>query len=115
MMNSAEILRAAAELPWTQDEMARDANGEFALWWESDAVCWCATGALAKVGLPLGGSVLDSPRIMFATAVLENVVGAAIPVWNDQPGRTHAEVKAAMIKAAEIIEADKATETADAA
>jgi hypothetical protein len=53
-MNTVELLKAARELvanpkTWTKGEMARDANGHPTGWGDSDAVCWCAMGAMAKV------------------------------------------------------------------
>lgn len=97
----AEILRKAAELPWLQFDMARDANNGFAAWWEKNAVRWCAFGAICKSGGAPSCS-MDAAR---AISALEVVIDGPIPQWNDTPGRTHEEVRAAMLKAAEQSEA----------
>jgi hypothetical protein len=106
-MTIAEILRGAAELlskpgAWTQGAWARQADGGKVLPKDSDAVCWCARGALWHVGGPLHG---------VAEAALEELLPAPaqkgrhrIAMWNDASERTAEEVCARLIEAAESLE-----------
>lgn len=50
-----------------------------------EANCWCLVGAIeASVPLP------NRPKVR--EAIREIIGPVSIPYWNDQPGRTHAEV-----------------------
>ena len=70
----------------------------------------CAEGAIVAVLDGNGGIVFGElgPLSAAAKQMLRNALGKAIPAWNDAPGRTAAEVVAALReaarKAADIIE-----------
>lgn len=99
-MTAAEILRKASELPWTQGEFARDADGNGLFDREPGAVCWCADGAIRHVG-----SAVRMMERVAARNALRDVIGTYdIHEWNDAPGRTAEEVAAKMIEAAELLE-----------
>lgn len=103
-MSPAEVLRKAADLiepegAWTQGHGARDEDGAPITSSSEAAVCWCAFGAIwhAQGRMIIG----ETP----AEAALGKVIGGArIDDWNDAPGRTQAEVVAALRKAADLAE-----------
>ena len=82
--------RALIERGWTQEVEARDADGVEVFDDAEEAVCFCAVGALNRVGYS-------------ATAhrALKGVVGGEDVVdWNDSPHRTQADVIDAFKRAA---------------
>lgn len=106
------VLRFAAEIleppgAWAQGYYGFDANGDRADWADPQgAVCLCVVGALRRAA----GGKLD-----IADAA-EDVLIRVLPpppgphespavYWNDTPGRTQAEVVAALRKAADLAEA----------
>jgi hypothetical protein len=107
-MSAAQILRAAREritVPkrWTQKAMARDADGKPLYWWNGPhAACWCPSAAML---------LLDPyDHHSFSTAVRlfrQAIGGANIGLWNDAPGRTHAEVLDAFDRAIALAEAER--------
>lgn len=111
MSEVRDILNAAADLiepegAWTVEAEARNAAGQDIDVLDLDdseddtnPVCWCAGGAIFKAANKLGNNrSLASSALRF----LESSLGvASVPAWNDEPGRTQAEVVAALRKAAE--------------
>jgi len=91
-VTTLEILVKARELiaepeRWTQGAFARDEHGfsRYVCPGEFDYTCYCASGALRAAG-------------GYTTHPAYNAIhtgGPAVCVWNDAPGRTHAEVLAA--------------------
>jgi hypothetical protein len=99
----ADILRAARALidapeKWTQDAYRRDAEGNKCK--PAAAVCWCAEGAILAAS---DDSVLMMNRWR-AEDLLTAAAPGAIAIFNDAPGRTHAEVLAAFDRAIELAE-----------
>ena len=95
-----KILRAAREKisapgAWTQRITARNALGQSTQSRSSDAVCWCARGALWAVS-----DDSDSP-VEWLTAAAD----VGLIYFNDTPGRTQAEVLAVFDKAIALAEA----------
>jgi len=94
-MNSVEVLLAAKELLndpkcWTKGTVARNANGGAVAPNNTDAVCWCAVGALAKIcKYPFNPTLYETVIYAF-----ENVSSRqnGIGYWNDDKDRTHEEV-----------------------
>lgn len=91
----SQVLAKAADLiepegAWTQD-----------VWRNDTRTCFCAEGAIAQAaGIePARAGAHDSSRY------LETAVGIGrweVPTWNDAPGRTQAEVVAALRKASAL-------------
>lgn len=90
-MNVSEILNKAADLiepqgAWVQGKWSTDGGK-----------CLCAEGAIAIAAeLSFFTAVEGSP----AGRALAEFIGDPIPVWNDAPDRTQAEVVAALRAAA---------------
>lgn len=103
---AAEILLKAAEFltdeRWTQGDLSRDAQGNEVYHDSPDACRWCANGALRKV------TDDDEQEYSEAEAYLLDVVQAAgfgaVEDWNDAQGRTAAQVRAMLRKAAKVME-----------
>jgi len=100
----ADVLTAAAEIvgkpgAWTQEAFSRNADGQADCGsgrWASEPVCFCAIGAVAEAaGLTPEEAVTRGLHLP-----VEAVVGRSVPGWNDMPGRTQAEVVAALREAA---------------
>ena len=73
---------------WTQGDYARDDSGKSCGIMSPAAKKWCLRGASWRVGGIIFGDILCTARTLgFHT-------DRAIVVWNDAPGRTHAEVLA---------------------
>lgn len=101
-MTPREILiaaRALIEAPerWTKGEFARNKEGEKCHANSDAASCYCMEGAiLSQSGKwPLKARACAILRASLASAI-------TIPVWNDAPERTHAEVLAAFDRAIEL-------------
>ena len=103
-MTVSDILNAAADLIepegcWTQGAYARAAGGHVTPHRENTAVCFCAAGAIyratdAEIGM-------SPPAIAAAFEAALDAMGVRrISEFNDAPGRTQAEVVAALRKAA---------------
>ena len=95
----SEVLAAAADLlekpgAWTQGWYARDERGGICSAGASDAICFCAVGAISKVsgGLP----PVQALDLMRSAAGCTDNIGD----WNDAPERTQAEVVTALRQAA---------------
>lgn len=101
-MKPSDALRAAREKistpeKWTQGAYARDAGGNAVRAAADDAVCWCALGAIVSL------NIFPADREEAAGALYKVV--PEVSVFNDKPGRTHAEVMAVFAKAIERAEA----------
>ena len=84
----ADILRAARKLiekpeAWTQRVFARDIRGKPTDARSKDAVCWCMTGAVIRVGGDHHG-----PELSF----LRKAVKGIPEQYNDDSLRSHAQV-----------------------
>lgn len=98
-MSAQEVLLRAAdrvERGWTQGAQARDEYDCGVPSTHPSAVCWCAIGAICVEARP---DWRGYDRAMLALSAVLGVGGVAR--WNDEPGRTAAEVAAAMRKAAQ--------------
>jgi hypothetical protein len=104
-MSTVAVLVAARALVargWTQYAWAKNERGETVLASATDAVRWCAGGAIRLAGMQLGLSTEG------AVEALLGVIGApvtgrlehhAVAPWNDAPERTQEEVLEAFDKA----------------
>jgi hypothetical protein len=98
MKTAKEVFQDAAALVedgWTQGHMARDADGDMADALGDRATCWCALGALYRA---VGD---DGDLFRNVSVTLARQIGTAVPIWNDAPDRTQAEVIAALRRAAQ--------------
>lgn len=104
-MTPADILRAAkARIAtperWTRAAMARDQDGDRVASVSERACAWCSIGAMeAEVGASTSALVRALRALNLA------VDGVPVDIWNDMPGRTHAEVLAAFDRAIALAEA----------
>lgn len=116
----SEVLAKAADLiepegAWTQfvaasdapifnkDDVPTDEDGDEIEMDERapEACCWCATGAIWR-SAPGGLNVSPGDVRAIAAGYAKRVVCDNVPDWNDAPGRTQAEVVAALRAASEI-------------
>lgn len=99
-LKPSEILERAGDLlampgAWTQGECARDSRGKGVSSDDTDAVCWCSIGALARE--------MQGPSSLQAMRYIRNAIGdSKITFWNDNGSRTQSEVVAAFRKAAAL-------------
>ena len=70
---------------WTQEAYARDASGRIVDSQSLNAVRFCCSGAIYTTEHPLRGSVE-------ARALVGQVIGQDLEVWNDSPDRKHKDV-----------------------
>ena len=90
-----DVLKAARELisvpeRWTQGHFARDASGNLVNSSNPAAVCWCVYGATMAAARRVGTTTEGAAE---ADRALEETFGGDdLDIWNDAPGRTHAEV-----------------------
>ena len=96
------VLLAAADLiepegAWCRIHAARDARGKAVKAVSPDACSWCLLGAItrARVQAGFGFSVWTE-----ALAAISATANNNASKWNDAPGRTQAEVVAALRSAA---------------
>jgi hypothetical protein len=101
-MEVHEVLNAAADLlerpgAWTQGSLARQENGRAIGPLEKSAKCWCVSGAIlrAEVGRRCGDAWDRFDDYTLRRGYLH------MADFNDAPGRTQAEVVAALREAAE--------------
>ena len=99
----AGILRGAADLvepkgAWTQGSLARDSDGHPTLAWGGEGVCFCAMGAIFKIGAD------NHENTNKAIRALESLVLGPVGGWNDQKSRKQPEVVAALREAAKMVE-----------
>lgn len=100
------LLKAAAlvERGWTQHEMARDRVGNKVSPISDTAVCWCALGAAKRVADGHTHPYSHARDALYAHLFAHPDSGDGpdpVTTWNDAPGRTQAEVVAALKAAAE--------------
>lgn len=105
MKGVADVLNAAADLldkpgAWTQNEFARDAAGRAVYHTSSLATCWCARGAIAAVNDEEDDHTANNRNWKAAAQLMGFHDVHDIEQWNDAPGRTQAEVVAALREAA---------------
>ena len=94
-MTALHLARRVRELlsepgRWTQGYFARDAAGQECASKDPAATCWCVVGAMVRLGS-------DDPRpdIEFINALKAHLgPPCSLSMWNDAPGRTHADVLA---------------------
>ena len=99
------VLKGAKELiekGWAQGCMARDSNGCYAQYDSKEAVCFCITGALWRVGQ-------DEKVVIPLIRLMQHAAGVPedrfISSWNDVAERTQEEVVALFDKATAALEA----------
>ena len=90
MSTKAVLLRARELLAdpahWIQGEYAHDKYGNACTTVSPDAIAWCFEGALIR-------AINDvSPNFTINTTHLGFATKGGLVVWNDAPGRAHAEV-----------------------
>lgn len=107
MSEVADILRQAADLiepkgRWGRVYYARTKDGIPTGPRGPNAACWCAWGALRCVGRHDGDEAIGC-AITFVQLALDDDLAR----WNDAPGRTQAEVVAALRAAADKAEQDE--------
>lgn len=93
-MTTIEILkgaRALIEKGWCQGRYATDTNGAPASERSDNAVCFCISGALFRLGAGAGAPA--------SYAVRAAIDYAYLVAWNDKRGRTKEQVLAAFDKA----------------
>lgn len=89
------------ERGWTQGAMARTIAGLQASPGRTDAVCWCASGAIWAAARKLYGVQRGLTIEGLARERLRDVIRpAAVAIWNDAKGRTAHEVAEKLREAA---------------
>lgn len=88
-MTPLEVLREARRLldvpeAWTKGSRARDERGRPILPGSPEAVCWCLYGACERAS---NGEEFPATSAICCELGRSNLGG-----WNDEPGRTHADV-----------------------
>lgn len=84
---------------WTQGAEARAAGGEPTEPWRRDAVCWSLLGTIvaAYEELSRREAGLGLDQLAIAMRRLAQFVDAdSLALWNDEPGRTQADVVATL-------------------
>lgn len=100
--DSLEVLRDARELIsdprcWTKEWFALNACGDRVTSNASDAICFCALGAVRRsMRIEL---TEDYRRYIKVVELLENAVGRSVSDFNDAAETTHADVLAAFDEA----------------
>lgn len=104
MKTTSEILRAAADLidkGWTQGAYARNATGASVGPHDTDAVCFCALGAISRaVGTERYDAVMAK---IVARSALRVEIGNVVP-FNDKKATCAADVSGAMRRAADMMD-----------
>lgn len=101
--HTAAVLSEAADLlsrpgAWTQESWFRTKTGK-ATHRPGNATCMCAEGALAIAARVHPSDVYKHPAACALARLIPSTF-TDIPDWNDAPGRTQAEVVAALREAA---------------
>jgi hypothetical protein len=105
-LSAADVLARAADLiepegRWTQGESARTSTGDGLVDALADeAVCWCAAGAVSRAAGETGDMYGNAMRALSDYLKLRSY--PLITEWNDNLGRTQAEVVAALRSAAAL-------------
>jgi hypothetical protein len=109
MASAADVLERAAKLiepegAWTQGAFSLDETGSHSedLTAIGPAVCWCVLGAIAEiVGVdPVAPWGLNNTAVAAKLALSRVIEDDNVPMFNDAPGRTQAEVVAKLREAA---------------
>jgi len=103
-MTPKEILiaaRAKIERPqcWTYGKFSRSALENEVKPHSRRAVCWCVLGAIAAITHDDPNDIRDDVYWLIHRAIGLPANDLHIGLWNDAPGRTHAEVLAAFDRA----------------
>jgi len=83
---------------WTQGEFARDAQGGKVDYRSPAAVCWCLHGFIRReLAVPIGGSTASEILSAFEQAAIgkpyiRDVSGLGFVAWQDEQGRTVADI-----------------------
>jgi hypothetical protein len=97
----SEILIAARALidtpdKWTTGRLSRTKDGKATDYWSEDATCFCVLGAIFRANRrTYEGFRMPEDRCaaeMEAERAIQRATQGDVPLWNDDPGRTHAEV-----------------------
>lgn len=111
-MTPVDILRKTRELlsepvRWTRGAYARDASGADVPYDEQAATCWCLSGAVDLAGQ--GQSIAAARARDYIRVAIDSDDDSmvTIPTFNDDPGRTHADVLAAIDRAIALASEDK--------
>jgi hypothetical protein len=105
-VRAIDLLRSTAALigsGWCQGADARDARGRTVEPWQPEARRWSLLGAIVAETEParLETGLLREVELRRALQALATVVcSESLDEWNDEPGRTQAEVIAALDSAA---------------
>ena len=112
MTNTIRILERAAELVeqgWTQRTTARTASGNQCDSASPFACKWCAVGAIERAGCESRYSRTDKAVALVRDAVEPSAFPFQfLSEWNDERGRTQAEVVAAFRRAIELAKEEAA-------
>lgn len=97
---AAEMLRVFDGKPerWTKGVLARDAAGKMCNSTSPRAACWCFSGARQLACTRLGA---DPGEVANFHERAEQRAGYSVPVWNDYPRRTFADVQKLLTELAE--------------
>jgi len=101
MASVVETLKAARkriERGWCQGQQAVDGEGSGVAPHDDDAVAWCLVGSTAAERSAVLSWAADD--------VLHRVLGRPLVCWNDEPGRTQADVLALFDHAISLAEAE---------
>lgn len=90
-------VRRHVEQGWCQDSWALDADANRVYPDDPVAVAWCLLGAWAAVESQIGGSRADVSQYIYAA--LPPHAKNSMTVYNDEPGRTQAEIVALLDRA----------------
>jgi hypothetical protein len=112
-MKPSEVLRKAAEKiatpeKWTTGAFGRKADGSVCSGGDPGAVAFCLSGALIAAS-GVDPVYLDASRHLSRALIVCGATGwveTSATGFNDSNGRTHAEVLAALTKAAELAESE---------
>jgi hypothetical protein len=106
-VKASELLREAAkklEGHWTRFVEARDENGLMVHPCSPDAACWCSYGVINS--LTFNNYAAGAAAKVYVWLAITGKLGITkIAAWQDEPGRTEAEVLDAFRRAAELAEA----------
>jgi hypothetical protein len=105
MTDALKVLQDArqrVEKGWVKGTSAVDAIGESVSVYSPDAVCFCASGAIAAGGRWNDDKELADELFTFVVRQIEERRFLRYTKWNDAPGRTQDEVLAAFDQAIEL-------------
>lgn len=99
-MTTLDVLRDARDLlndpaRWTQGAHARDHHGGPVGPAANAACAWCLLGALRRVARSASACDAAEDALHYMADIWD------LAIWNDHPGRTHADIIAALDRAIE--------------